>query len=107
MQSFLGGTVIFTDKSNWNGYVGEDLAVAAVMLPYSIYNDLCRFILFHVEQKIYVHEFNSGQFVGTNEKWDDDILHDIKNTYVNRGRLSNSQPNEGGRNIHTATGRST
>lgn len=107
MESFLGDTVSFKDGSNWNSHVGEDQAVAAVMLPYSILGDLCRFILFHVEQKTYVYEFHSGQFSGTNEKFDDDLLQDTKNNYVNYGKLRNSQPNEGGRNVHAFTGRVT
>ena len=109
LVSFLGGAVTFNDTSNWNSHVGDDPAVSTVMLPYSIYHDLCRFILFHVEKKTYVYEFESGQMTGTDESLaeDKDIRLGIKNTYVNYGKLRNSQPNEGGRNIHIATGRVT
>jgi len=107
MQSFLGDTLTFNEGSNWNAQVNGINSIASVMLPYSILGDLCRFILFHVEQKIYVHEMHSGQFTGTNEKFSEDILQDVKNTYVNYGKLRNAQANEGGRNVHAFSGRVT
>ena len=43
LNNFFGGNIAFKPHSNWNSMVGEDEAVASVMLPYSIHQDLTIF----------------------------------------------------------------
>lgn len=108
MEGFMGNTVKLTEGTNWNGWVGNDLAVSSIMLPYSVFDDLRRYILFHIEHKVYVYHFKSGQMSGTMESVLEDIdKEDLENTYVNYGAMKGSQDNIGGRNVHAATGRVT
>lgn len=98
-------------RKNWNSKVGEEDAIASVMLPRSIFRDL---ILFALYQKGFTHVFQSNvdltYYAYTKGEPELDRYLELFEkgnfkTWTLHYNPSGDQPHVGDRNIHQFTGR--
>lgn len=110
VADFLGLDTHGGFRPNWNSRVGDEEAVASVMLTRSVIPDLTKFILYQIEGSQIVAE-HAGGFTGLSP--DDSYYeryarlpsdHATIRVHRNPADLSRSLA---GRNIHQATGRTT
>lgn len=67
LETFFGGNVEIKQGSNWNSTVNGKPAVGSIMLPYSIFQDLAVFCLFHVD-RMYAVVLDPGFYFGIESK---------------------------------------
>lgn len=100
-------------QRNWNSMVGDDPAVAAVMLTRNTINDLMRFHAFAVEN---ADAYVEGPYQITALNRDDEMYEAYEKLaaegtsrcarmFVRNPAKTSSQPRVGDRNVHAATGR--
>lgn len=112
MCDFLGlqyrtpATTVFAE--NWNSMVGDAPAVASVMIPRGLFDDLCRFAIFTVSGYKYALKSKDGTWHGYGE----DFVHNLGYseeklfaTLPGDWYRNPKAPAEGSRNVHQFTGR--
>lgn len=116
MRQFLGlpATVGMEElysqfSSNWNSRVGDKPAIASIMLPRGVYDDLCRFIIF-LKTYDYALKDNGGGWSGYTAVWlTQHRITAVKMEELHEGRLyrnpRNPEASVGSRNVHQATNR--
>lgn len=101
-------------NSNWNSMVGDKQAVASIMLNRDVFPALMRFALFQPGECDYVITQPDGGMVGlkVTDEYCERYLDMARNNsayrvHQNFAKGYTSGPSVNGRNIHTATGRTT
>lgn len=110
LGKFLGiSTVPLPVEESWNQKVGEDDAIGSVMLTVSVLEELAVFALF--EQGYYAVLFSTRHVVGVDRevlnRHQQEAPEELSkmNPRINLKLVFTSQPSEGDRNVHAATGR--
>lgn len=111
VTDFLGLPSSIQLAPSWNSHVGEAPAVASVMLPRGLFQELARFIAFAVLGHKYVvimpdssvHSYEDG-YIESNGLTLEKAKSLLQGDWYTNCR-SSSAPQVGSRNVHAATGR--
>lgn len=108
IMSFLGLPPDTPMRENWNSMVGDKPAVASIMLPREVLATLAKFVLLHVHEADIVVEYKGGiyGYSANDPRANQDNLNflrkDMEAVVLYNPRLPRTQ---GGRNVHSFTGR--